>query len=126
MAPWQRPRGGLYSVTSTIRDFPVNHPFLTAGMLAAGLLLAPPAALIGAGIIYGGSLLTATGMELAAALPQATRALQRIGSRRPDFTAPYVDTRAAYNMRQASLRAIHDSGYLLRNIIGREARLLHR
>lgn len=120
MDPWRRqpqPAGGLYSTARAIRDYPFAHPIVGA---AAGIF--SPIA----GRLWGLSTMYATTREAISAAPGFARMLERVGRGRPEFTAPMVDTRAAMSMRQASLRAIHDSGYHLRAFLGREARLLHK
>lgn len=123
--PLGRPRGGLYSTAAGIRDMPFAHPFLTAGILGAAGAGAPFMAPM-LPIAYAGISAYATARDIINVAPTAVRLFERLGRRRPEFTAPMIDTRAAMSMRQASLRAMHDSGYFLRNIIGHEARLLHR
>lgn len=122
-----RPGGGLYRFAAGIRDMPFDHPFASLSLAgaAAGLM----GGAIGfpfVGTTYALATAYSTMREAFHAAPKFARMLERIGAGRPEFTAPMVDTRAAMSMRQASLRALHDSGYFLRNVIGKEARLMHR
>lgn len=116
-----RPGGGLYRFAAGVRDMPITHPFWTAGISFVAAPLFPMMA-----SWYGLATGYAFMREGIHAAPKFARLLERIGSGRPEFTAPMVDTRAAMSMRQASLRALHDSGYFLRNVLGKEARLMHR
>jgi hypothetical protein len=118
--PLGPPQGGLYRFASGVRDMPFAHP-----LISAGIALTP---VIGTAAIvqYAGISAYATARDVLHLAPTAARLFEQLGRGRPEFTAPMVDTRAAMSMRQASLRALHDSGYFLRNVIGREARLMHR
>lgn len=120
------PHGGLYRASRFVRDLPLAHPVAAGGGLAALTLATMGTALPAIALGYGAATLYATGAEAVAAIPSFGRFLERIGSPSPEFTAPMIDTQAARNMRQATLRAMHDSGFLLRSVLGREARLLHR
>lgn len=55
---------------------------------------------------------------------EALRGLTELS--KPETATQVVDTRAASTMRQASLKAMHDSMYNLRAILGNEASLIHR
>lgn len=119
----QRPQGGLYRTARSIRDLPFSS---TSGLAAAAFFLSMPGLSAPASMIYGGATIGATAKEVMAAAPTAISFLERLGTRRPEFSAPMVETKAAMTMRQASLRAIHDSGYFLRSVLGREASLMHK
>lgn len=81
----------------------------TIGMGGAG-------AVIGAGI-YGTSY----------AITSARQLYQDIlRSRGADTSSRFIDTRASFTMRQATLQAMHDSAFNARSVIGNEASLMHR
>lgn len=121
MTAYEPPSGGLYSAARFVRDMPFSHPVATGAMaFALGPLSAIPMAQL-----WATSAAYSTLREALSAAPTIGRTLARIGRGTPEFTAPMLDTTAAANMRQASLRAIHDSGYFLRSVLGREARLAH-
>jgi hypothetical protein len=119
-----RPSGGLYRAAAWVRDMPVAHPVGSLAVLGVGVLATPLLPAIGIG--YAAAAAYSTGSEAIAAVPGAIRALEQIGRGRPEFTAPMVDTRAAMSMRQASLRAMHDSGWFLKSVLGQEGRAQHR
>jgi len=122
-APVRQPSGSLYKAARWIRDMPIDSPGITAGLIAlAPIPLISPLAVQ----IYTAASVYSTAKDVGAAIPSFAKTLMRLGSRRHEFAAPMVDTSAARSMRQASLRAIHDSGYMLRSVIGTEARILHR
>lgn len=122
-APVRQPNDWMYRSSRWIRDFPLEHPVLSIMGAATPLgAIFGPAASLG----WAGAAAYSTGRELAAAIPSFARGLARIGGGRHEFFAPMLDTNAARSMRQASLRAIHDSGYMLRAVIGQEARILHK
>jgi len=124
-APVRQPSDSLYRASRWVRDFPMEHPILT-GLLAAANPLATAVWLPAVSAGWAGAAAYSTGRELAAAIPSFARGLARLGGGRHEFSAPMLDTNAARSMRQASLRAIHDSGYMLRAVLGNEARLLHK
>jgi hypothetical protein len=81
---------------------------------------------------------TAAGVGLAATILQTpvrvgeyagevVSGLAQLGrlARRQEFGTPYVDTRAAFTMRQQGMRAMMDSSYSLRARLGGEASLFH-
>ena len=122
--PVESPHGWGYATARSIRDYPFKHP-LAAGIVTAAIGPLVPFHLLHA-TIWAGASAYATGREAIKAAPAFAKMLERIGRRRPEFTAPMIDTKAALTMRQASMRAIHDSGYLLQNVLTREARMFHR
>ena len=123
LQPYRQPYGGLYKAARTVRDLPFNSALGAAvgiGALAISPIMPLPA------LAYAGASIYATTVEAVNAAPTALRFLERAGSGKPEFSAPMVDTQASSNMRQSAMRAIHDSGYMTRSIIGREARAMHR
>lgn len=122
-APVRQPEGSVYKAARWIRDMPIDNTALTAGLLMTfPFQLMNPLALP----IYSAAAAYSTGRDIGAAIPSFAKTLMRLGGRRHEFSAPMVDTSAARSMRQASLRAIHDSGYMLRSVISHEARIMHR
>jgi len=119
-SPVQQPSDSIYRAARWVRDFPIDHPIL-AGL---GALLLPYSPILSAPA-WTAAAVYSTGREISAALPTAVKTLMRIGRGQHEFHAPMIDTSAARSMRQASLRAIHDSGYMTRAVIGNEARILH-
>lgn len=127
----RQPAGSLYKTARWFRDMPLDHPWISGtAILPIALMgaLVPGGSAIAAvgAAAWTGSAIYSTGKELAAAMPSMAKHLEQIGRGRHEFSSPMVDTNAARSMRQASLRAIHDSGYMLRSVIGAEARLMHR
>jgi len=128
--PANAPSGFLYGTSRAIRDLPFSSPvgltlFGTASALATGGVGAAIAApFVAAG--YLGASAYATAREVISAAPNIARFLEKVGRGKPEFSAPMLDTQASMSMRQASMRAIHDSGYMLNSVLGKEARLFHR
>jgi len=122
-APVRQPSGFWYKSARWMRDLPMDNP----AILAAGVALYPFGLPIHGALasVWAAASLYSTGKEVAAAIPSFARGLMRLGSRKHEFASPMVDTTAARSMRQASLRAIHDSGYMLRAVIGSEAKIMH-
>jgi len=100
----------------------MEHPIIAAiGVTSFNMMFAAPLTLA-----WTGAAAYSTGREVVSAIPSFVRTLSRIGRGGHEFSAPMLDTNAARSMRQASLRAIHDSGYMLRAVIGSEAKIMHR
>lgn len=91
---------------------------------AAATVIGVGAAGLAAGAIAGAILAPLMIGEYAG---RAVSDIARFGrmARRTEFSTNYVDTRAAFTMRQQAMRFMHDTAYSLRASLGNEAGLFH-
>lgn len=116
---------GSFSATTgalSIAASPLIGAF--AGKAAAGVALGFGAAGLAVGAIAGLALAPVLIGEFAG---RAVGDLARFGrmAKRVEFSTNYVDTRAAFTMRQQAMRFMHDTAYSLRASMGSEAQLFH-
>jgi hypothetical protein len=97
-------------------------------MTISAIAMAPMtggASLLGPAAWHAGWGALSAPFEIGRGAVKTVRFLEKLGSGRPEYATPMVDTRQAYTMRQAALQTMHNSAYSIRSAIGGEARMLH-